>query len=149
MRNRLLWVLGAAMVTTAMTSASSDAASATMVDVAERLYRKATPESFDEQCKGAGAKLEVDGERHSCTKPQLTSIARFDGAGVTDVTVYKKGLHNEVVGQLKRKLGAPNSVKTLGAMKMHFWFTEDVNVSVGFQSSAQSRSTMVSFRSPK
>jgi hypothetical protein len=32
---------------------------------------------------------------------------------------------------------------------MHFWFTKDANVSVGLQSSAQSRSTMVTFRSPK
>ena len=149
MRNGALLALGAAMLTVAMTSASSDAASATMVDVAETLYRKATPESFGQQCKGAGAKLEVEGERHTCAKPQMTTIARFDGGAANDVTVYQKGLHTEVVGQLKRKLGPPNSVKTLGAMKMHFWFTKDANVSVGLQSSAQSRSTMVTFRSPK
>ena len=149
MREAFLWVFSAAILTTAMTGASSDAAGATMVDVAERLYRKATPESFDAQCKGAGAKLEVEADRHSCTKPQVTSIARFEGSAATDVTVYQKGLHKEVIGQLRRKLGPPSSEKTLGAMKMHFWFTEDASVSVGLQSSAKSRSTMVSFRKRK
>jgi len=149
MRNRLLWTFGATVLVAAMMSGSSDAASATMVDVAETLYRKATPESFDAQCKGSSATLEVDGGRHSCTKPQQTSIVRFDGESLTDVTVVRKGLHQEVVGQLKRKLGAPNSVKTLGAMKMHFWFTKDASVSVGLQQSAKSRSTLVSFRAPK
>lgn len=149
MRNRLLWAVGAAMVAMTMTTVGSEAASATMVDIAERLYRKATPESFAEQCKGSAAKLEIEGERHSCAKPQMTSIVRFEGESPTDVTVYRKGLHKEVLGQLKRKLGAPSSVKTLGAMKMHFWFTKDASVSVGLQDSARSRSTMVSFRSPK
>ena len=148
MRNRLLWVLGASALAFAMTGPGASAAGGTMVDVAESLYRKATPDSFDERCKGSGAKLEVEGDRHSCSKPQLTTIVRFQGTEPSDVTVFKKGLHKEVIGQLTRKLGQPSSVKTLGAMKMHFWFTDKASVSVGLQSSAKSRSTMVSFRSP-
>ena len=147
MKNRLLWV-GMLAFAAALLSSGSSAAGPTMVDVAQRLYRKATPESFDRQCKGAGAKLEVTGDRHSCEKPQLTTIVRFAEGEVTNATVFKKGLHKQVVSQIRRKLGAPDSVKTLGAMKMHFWFTKDASISVAFQSSAKSRSTMVSFRSP-
>ena len=78
----------------------------------------------------------------------MTSIVRFGDDRPKSVTVHKKGLHKEVVSQLKRKLGAPSSVKILGPMKMHFWFTKKANVSVGFQTKGEGRATMVSFRSP-
>ena len=52
----------------------------------------------------------------------------------------------EVLSQLRRKYGPPSSVKTLGAMKMYFWFTKEASVSVGIQSSPEGRSTMVTFR---
>ena len=119
-----------------------------MVDIAERLYKSATPDSFDRKCAGPGAKLEVDGNRHTCSKGLDTTIVRFAGDKATDVTVHEKGIQKGVLGQIKRKLGAPNSVKTMGAMKMHFWFTKNATVALAFQSSSQSRSTMVSFRSP-
>jgi hypothetical protein len=73
---------------------------------------------------------------------------RFAGDKVTDVTVHKKGIQKGALDQIKRRLGPPNSVKTLGAMKMHFWFTKDATIALAFQSSSQSRSTMVSFRAP-
>jgi hypothetical protein len=148
MRNRLVCGLSAIALSAGLMSSGSGAAEATMVELAEKLYRNASPESFDRQCNGSGAKLAVAENRHTCSKQQLTTIVRFEGNRATNATVVKKGLHKEVVGQLKRKLGAPDSVKTLGAMKMHFWFTEDASVSVGLQSSTKSRSTMVSFRSP-
>jgi len=119
-----------------------------MVDVAEQLYKNATPESFDRKCTARGAKLEVDGNRHACSKGPGTTIVRFSGDEVIDVTVHKKGIQKGALGQIKRKLGGPDSVKTLGAMKMHFWFAKDATISLAFQSSSESRSTMLSFRSP-
>jgi hypothetical protein len=77
-----------------------------------------------------------------------TTIVRFAGDKATDVTVHKKGIQKGAFAQINRKLGAPSSVKTLGAMRMHFWFTKDATIALAFQSSAASRSTMVSFRSP-
>jgi hypothetical protein len=148
MKNRLLFVVGALVLTTGAMVSGSSAAGPTMADVAERLYKNATPDSFDRKCKGPGAELKVDGNRHTCSKASDTTIVRFAGEKATDVTVVKKGIDQGALGQMKRKLGAPDSVKTLGAMKMHFWFTEDATVAVAFQSSAKSRSTMVSFRSP-
>jgi hypothetical protein len=148
MKIRLLFVVGALVWTAGAMTSSSEAAGPTMVDVAERLYKNATPDAFDRKCTGPGAKLEVEGDRHTCSKKLDTTIVRFAGTKVTDVTMHKKGIQKGVLGQIKRKLGAPNSVKTLGAMKMHFWFTKDATIAVAFQSSAMSRSTMVSFRSP-
>lgn len=149
MRTRNAWVLGVAALLAVVMSPRAGASSKSMVDVAEALYGNATPESFDRQCKRSGATLEVTGDRHTCTKPIQTTIVRFGGDTASNVSVYRKGLHKEVIGQLRRRLGAPSSVKMLGAMKMHFWFTEKANVSVGFQSSPESRSTMVSYRSPE
>lgn len=146
MNKRLYFVVGVLALTVAVVTSSSEAAGPTMVDEARKLYEKATPESFDEKCKEGGATLEVNGDRHTCTKARGTSIVHLTGSEAREVTVFQKGIQKAVVGQIKRKLGAPDSVKTLGAMKMHFWFTEDASISVGFQSSAQSRSTMVSFR---
>lgn len=148
MRNGLLFGIGALLLLAGATSSGSRAAAPTMVDVAERLYKNATPDSFDRKCAGPAAQLEVDGDRHTCTKDLETTIVRFADGRVTDVTLHKKGIHKGVLSQIKRKLGAPDSVKPLGAMKMHFWFTKDATVAVAFQSSAKSRSTMVSFRSP-
>jgi hypothetical protein len=149
MRTAGLWVFGAVALLALALGSRADAGSMTMVDVAEQLYRQATPESFDRQCKRSGAKLEVTGERHACTKPKQTTIVEFGGEAPNTATVYRKGLHQGVVGQLERKLGTASSVKTLGAMTMHFWFTKKANVSVGFQRSTESRSTMVSYRSPR
>ena len=148
MNNQLFFVVGALLLAAGAMTSSSRATGPTMVDVAERLYKRATPDSFDRKCAGPSAKLEVDGNRHTCSKGLDTTIVRFAGEKVTDVTVHKKGIQKGVLGQIKRKLGAPNSVKTMGAMKMHFWFTKNATVAVAFQSSAESRSTMVSFRSP-
>ena len=148
MKNQALWMVSAAALVFTIANSSSEAARPTMVDVAEKLYRNATPQSFAGRCKANRGKLEADGDRHTCSSVNMTSIVRFSDDRPKSVTVHKKGLHKEVVGQLKRKLGAPSSVKTLGAMKMHFWFTKDASVSVGFQTSSESRSTMVSFRSP-
>ncbi|KPK17263.1 MAG: hypothetical protein AMJ62_02080 [Myxococcales bacterium SG8_38] len=148
MKNGMLFVVGALVFTAAASSSGSQAAGPTMVDVAEQLYKNATPESFDRKCTGPGAKLEVDGDRHTCSKDPDTTIVRFAGDKVTDVTVHKKGIQKAVLGQIKSKLGGPDSVKTLGAMKMHFWFAKDATIALAFQSSAQSRSTMLSFRSP-
>lgn len=147
MKNGLLFVVGA-LVTAGAWSSGSQAAGPTMVDVAEQLYKRATPESFDRKCTGPGAKLEVDGDRHVCSKDLETTIVRFAGDKVIDVTVHEKGIQKGALGQIKRKLGGPDSVKTLGAMKMHFWFTKDATIALAFQSSAKSRSTMLSFRSP-
>ncbi|MGB8328560.1 MAG: hypothetical protein WCE62_00425 [Polyangiales bacterium] len=147
MKNRLLFVVGALVFTAVAMASGSGAAAPTMVDLAQRLYKNATPESFDSKCTGPGAKLAVDGDRHTCSTVD-TTIVRFAGTQVTDVTVHKKGIHKEALDQIKRKLGAPDSVKPLGAMKMHFWFTADATVVLAFQSSAKSRSTMISFRSP-
>jgi hypothetical protein len=148
MKNRLLFVVGVLALTIGTMTSSSRAAEPTMVDVAQRLYKNATPDSFDRKCAGPGAELKVDGNRHACSKASDTTIVRFAGDKVIDVTVHEKGLRKDALGQIKRKLGAPSSVKTLGAMKMHFWFTKDATVVLAFQSSSQSRSTMVSFRSP-
>ena len=148
MRNGLLFVASVLLLTVWAMTSSSRAAGPTMVDVAERLYKSATPDSFDHKCTGPGAELEVDGNRHTCSKGPDTTIVRFAGDKVTDVTLHKKGIQKGVLGQIKRKLGAPNSVKTMGAMKMHFWFTKNATVALAFQSSSQSHSTMVSFRSP-
>ncbi len=143
MKNRLLWCVAAMAIAVA---ASAGAKEPTMVDVAQRLYERATPNSFDGRCAGAGAKLEVTGDRHSCSKPKGTTVVRFAGEERPEATVFKKGIHKEVISQLRRKYGPPSSVKTLGAMKMYFWFTKDTSVSVGIQSSPESRSTMVTFR---
>jgi hypothetical protein len=148
MKNRLLFVVGVLALTTGAMTSSSRAAEPTMVDVAQRLYKNATPDSFDRKCTGPGAELKVDGNRHTCSKGSNTTIVRFAGDKAIDVTMHEKGIRKEALGQIKRKLGAPNSVKTLGAMKMHFWFTGEATVALAFQSSSQSRSTMVSFRSP-
>jgi hypothetical protein len=148
MKNRMPFVVGALVFAAGVMTSASRAAGPTVVDVAEGIYRNATPDSFDRKCKGPGAELAVDGNRHTCTKNLDTTIVRFAGEKASDVTVVKKGIDQGALGQIKRKLGAPDSVKTLGAMKMHFWFTEDATVAVAFQSSAKSRSTMVSFRSP-
>ena len=149
MKKQALWVLSVMALVFTITDSSSEAARPTMVDVAEKLYKNATTESFANRCKANGGKLEAEGDRHTCSTAQMTSIVRFSGEGPTSVSVHKKGLHKEVIGQLKRKLGAPSSVKTLGPMKMHFWFTKDANVSVGFQTKGEGRATMVSFRSPR
>lgn len=130
------------------TVSDADASGPSMMEVAQRLYAKAAPESFDANCKGKGASLSVEGERHTCTRASDTRIVRFDGENVTQVTVYKKGIRKETLAQLKRKHGAPDSVKTMGTMTMHFWFTEEAGISLGFQDSAKSRSTMVSYRTP-
>lgn len=148
MIKRIVFVCSSLALGLALMSASSRAAAPTMVDVAAALYKTATPDSFDRQCAGPEAELQVDGNRHTCSKKHDTTIVRFDGDKPTDVTVHKKGIQTGALGQIKRKLGAPNSVKTMGAMKMHFWFTKDATVALAFQSSAASRSTMVSFRSP-
>ena len=132
----------------ALQVSNSRAKASSMVDVAQRLYANAAPASFDAKCKGTGVELEVEGERHTCTRPDGASIVRFSGDDVTQVSVYRKGIRKDAFGQIKGKLGKPDSVKTLGALKMHFWFTKEATVTVGFQSSAESRSTMVSFRSP-
>ena len=144
MKNRLLFC--AAVMAIAATTSSLQAKEPTMVDVAERLRERATPASFDCKCTGPGAKLEVTGSRHACSKPQGTTVVRFAGEEANEVTVHKKGIHESVLTQLRRKHGAPSSVKTLGAMKMYFWFTDDASVSVGIHSSAESRSTMVTLR---
>ena len=117
-----------------------------MVDVAQRLYEHATPDSFDGKCAGPGAKLEVSGDRHRCSKPKATTVVKFSADKGSEATVFKKGIHKEVLSQLRRKYGPPSSVRTLGAMKMYFWFTKDTSVSVGIQSSPESRSTMVTVR---
>jgi hypothetical protein len=148
MKNELLLVVGALALTAGVITSSARAAEPTMVDVAQRLYKSATPSSFDGKCAGQGAELAVDGDRHTCSKTSDTTIVRFAGDKVTDVTIHKKGIHKGAFDQIKRKMGPPNSVKTFGAMKMHFWFTKDATVALAFQSSSQSRSTMVSFRSP-
>ncbi|HSN83967.1 MAG TPA: hypothetical protein VLS88_15405 [Polyangiales bacterium] len=148
MKKGLLFVVGALVLTSGATSSMSRAAEPSMVDVAERLFKNATPESFDRKCTGRGAKLEVDGNRHACSKGLDTTIVRFSGDQVADVTMHTKGIQKGVLGQIKRKLGGPDSEKTLGAMKMHFWFAKDATVALAFQSSAKSRSTMLSFRSP-
>lgn len=148
MTKRFSLALCAVALSAIMPGSTTGAAKATMVDVAESLYTKATPSSFDQRCKGADAELEVSGDRHTCKRSKLTTIVRFSNEAPREVTVFKKGLHKEVISQLKRKLGAADSVKSLGAMKMHFWFTKKANVSVGLQSSAESRATMVSYRSP-
>jgi hypothetical protein len=131
-----------------VTVSSSQAEGPSMMEVAQRLYLKAEPESFDAKCKGKGATLTVDGERHTCTRPGETRIVRFNGEDVTQATVYKKGIRKDALSQLKRKHGAPDSVKTVGALRMHFWFTDKAGISLGFQDSSKSRSTMVSFRIP-
>ena len=146
MKNRMLFC--AAVLALVATTAGSEAKEPTMVDVAKRLHQNATPESFDRKCAGKGVKLEVAGDRHACSKPKATMIVTFAGEDPSQVTVVKKGVHKDVVAQLRRKHGAPSSVKTMGAMKMYFWFTKEANVSVGIQSSPESRSTMVSFRPP-
>ena len=146
MKHRLLFCVAAMAI--AATTSSSAAKEPTMVDVAQRLHKHATPDSFDRKCAGPGAKLEVTGARHACSKSQGTMVVRFAGDQASEVTVFKKGIHKNVLAQLRRKHGAPSSVKTLGAMKMYFWFTKDASVSVGIQSSPESRSTMVSFRPP-
>lgn len=146
MKERLLFCV-AAMAIATMTSGAG-AKEPTMVDVAQRLHKNATPDGFDRKCAGKGAKLEVTGDRHSCSKPKGTTVVRFAGEEPSEVTVFKKGIHKDVLSQLKRKHGAPSSIKTLGAMKMYFWFTKEASVSVGIQSSPESRSTMVSFRPP-
>ncbi|MGD8608048.1 MAG: hypothetical protein PVH21_12200 [Myxococcales bacterium] len=148
MTNRFLFVVAAAAFAAVMMAPSSRAAEPTIVDVASALYKHATPESFDRKCSGPGAELAVDGNRHTCSKKMDTTIVRFAGDKATDVTVHKKGIQKGAFAQIKRKLGAPSSVKTLGAMRMHFWFTKDATIALAFQSSAASRSTMVSFRSP-
>jgi len=130
------------------TASRTQAEGPSMMEVAQRLYSKAEPTSFDEHCKGKGATLEVEGDRHTCTRPNETRIVRFEGDQVTQVTVYRKGIRKETLGQIKRKLGAPDSMKTLGAMQMHFWFTKHAGISLGFQNSAESRSTMLSLRAP-
>ena len=132
----------------AIATANSHAEGPSMMEVAQRLYVKAEPEAFDSKCKGNGATLTVDGDRHTCTRPDETRIVRFEGSNVAQVTIYKKGIRKEAFGQIKRKHGAPDSVKTVGAMKMHFWFTDEAGISLGYQNSAKSRSTMVSFRTP-
>ena len=126
----------------------SQAEGPSMMEVAQRLYLKAEPKSFDAKCKGKGVTLTVDGDRHTCTRPGETRIVRFKGDEVSQVTVYKKGIRKETLGQIKRKHGAPDSVKTVGALQMHFWFTDDAGISLGFQSSEKSRSTMLSLRTP-
>lgn len=141
-------VAGALAVASLTMSASSLAKGPTMVDVARKLYVQATPDAFDRKCVGRSAKLEVTGDRHSCTEAEGATVVRFTGENATAVTVFKNGIRKEVLGQVQRKLGAADSVTTQGAMKMHFWFTKEASVTVGFQSSAKSRSTMVSFRSP-
>lgn len=143
----LLFTGTLAMVAVLQVSSSS-AAAPSMVEVAQRIYKNAKPESFDAKCKGKGVKLEVEGDRHSCTRPDGASIVRFAGDDPTQVTVYRKGIRKGELGEIKGKLGAPNSVKTLGAVKMHFWFTKKATVSLGFQSSSQSQSTLVGFRAP-
>lgn len=148
MRNGVFLVVSALVFAAGAMASSSRAAAPTMVEMAERLYKNATPDSFDRKCSGPGAELEVEGNRHTCSKKLDTTIVRFAGDKATDVTVHKKGIQRGVLGQMKRKLGAPNSVKTLGAMKMHFWFTKNATIALAFQSSAMSHSTMVSFRSP-
>ena len=119
-----------------------------MVDLAAKLYASATPESFDSACKGRNYELEVTGDRHACTTPEGTRVVHFIGDKASEVTVIKKGIRKGALDQVKRKHGKPDSVKTQGALKMHFWFTEKASVAVAFQSSTKSRSTMVSFRSP-
>ena len=141
-------VAGTLAIFAAMAASGSHAEGPSMLEVAQRLYLKAEPESFDAKCKGKGASLVVEGDRHTCTRPDETRIVRFDGGEVTQVTVYKKGIRKETLGQIKRRHGAPDSVKTVGALEMHFWFTDDAGISLGFQNSIKSRSTMVSFRAP-
>ena len=119
-----------------------------MVERAAELYAKATPESFDRACRGPGTELEVNGERHACSTVQGTTIVRFTGHQVSEVTVQKKGIQKAALNQIQRRFGKPDSVKSEGAMKMHFWFTDDVRVALGFQSSKASRSTLVRFGSP-
>lgn len=125
-----------------------EAEAPTMVDLASRLYKNATPDSFDSSCRGPDSKLEVTGDRHKCVTPQSTRIVEFAGHKPTNVTVTEKGIRKGVMGQVKRRFGEPDAAKTLGAMKMHFWFTDSVRVGVAFQSSKVSRSTMVRFESP-
>ena len=139
---------GAFAIVAALGASDSHAEGPSMLEVAQRLYFKAEPRSFDAKCKGKGASLVVDGDRHTCTRPDETRIVRFEGGDVTQVTVYKKGIRKEALSQIKRKHGAADSVKTLGALEMHFWFTDDAGISLGFQNSNKSRSTMVSFRAP-
>ena len=155
MKDTLLMLTGAALLFTGVLAivaiaqvSSSSAAAPSMVDVAQRLYANAKPKSFDAKCTGKGAKLEVEGDRHRCTRPDGASIVRFAGDDATQVTVYRKGLRKGELGKIKGKLGAPSSVQTLGAVKMHFWFTKEATVSLGFQSSSQSQSTLVSYRAP-
>ncbi len=155
MKDTLLMLTGAALLFTGALAivavvqvSSSSAAAPSMVDLAQRLYKNAKPDSFDASCKGKGAKLAVEGDRHSCTRPDSASIVRFSGADAKQVTVYRKGIRKAELGNIKGKLGAPNSVKTLGAVKMHFWFTKKATVSLGFQSSSKSQSTLVSFQTP-
>ena len=146
--NAGMFLAGTFALFSIVTVSPSHAEGPSMMEVAQRLYLKAEPESFDAKCKGQGATLTVEGERHTCTRPGETRIVRFEGDDVSQVTVYKKGIRKEALGQIKRKHGAPDSVKTMGFLKMHFWFTDDAGISLGFQDSTKSRSTMVSFRTP-
>jgi hypothetical protein len=155
MKDTLLMLTGAALLFTGALGvvavvqvSSSSAAAPSMVDLAQRLYKNAKPDSFDARCTGKGVKLEVEGDRHSCTRPDGASIVRFAGDDATQVTVYRKGIRKKELGKLEGKLGAPSSVKTLGAVKMHFWFTKKATVSLGFQSSSKSQSTLVSYQAP-
>ena len=92
MKNRLLWC-GAAMAM--VVTASAGAKEPTMVDVAQRLYEHATPDSFDGKCAGSGAKLEVTGDRHACSRPKGTTVVNFTGEERPQATVFKKGVHVE------------------------------------------------------
>jgi len=126
---------------------SSSAEGPSMIDQAARLYAKATPESFDRACKGPGATLEVTGARHKCMTSVGTRIVHFEGDKPAKVTVTKNGIRKAVIGQVNRKFGKPDSVKDVGALKMHFWFTDEVRVGVAFQRSKEKRTTMVSYGS--
>ena len=133
---------------TLVAASSPQVRGSSMVERAAALYAKATPESFDRACRGRAAELEVTGGRHACSTAQGTTIVRFAGDQVSEVTVQKKGIQKGALQQIQRRFGKPDSVKSEGALKMHFWFTDDVRVALGFQSSKASRSTLVSFGSP-
>ena len=101
----------------------------------------------DKACRGQGNELKVTGDRHECITPARTRIVEFAGEKPSNVTVSEKGIRKGVMGDLKRRFGAPDSAKTLGPMKMHFWFADTVRVSVAFFDSQATRSTMVRFES--
>ena len=70
--------LGGAFALVAIFAVSNAGASGpSMMEVAQRLYANAAPESFDANCKGKGASLSVEGDRHTCTRPTDTRIVKF------------------------------------------------------------------------